>query len=86
MAAIRLQKVRKRFPGGQLAVDDLDLTIADGELFVMGDHRSSSADSRAFGPIPVDAVIGGAWLRYWPFDTFGILERPAHPELQTSRP
>jgi len=60
--------------------------IPDGELFVMGDHRSSSADSRAFGPIPVDAVIGRAWLRYWPFDTFGILETPTHPELQTSLP
>ncbi len=35
MAAIRLQGVRKQFPGGQRAVDDLDLEIADGELFVL---------------------------------------------------
>jgi signal peptidase I len=60
--------------------------VPDGELFVMGDHRASSADSRAFGPIPVDAVIGRAWLRYWPFDTFGILETPTHPELRASLP
>jgi signal peptidase I len=51
------------------------------ELLVMGDHRQDSADSRSFGPIEVGHVIGRAWLRYWPFDTFGILPRPAHPEL-----
>ncbi len=61
-------------------------TVPTGELFVMGDHRGSSADSRVFGPIPVGNVIGRAWLRYWPFDTFGILPTPQHPELQTSTP
>ena len=44
----------------------------------MGDHRSNSADSRTFGPVEVDQVIGRAWLRYWPLDTFGIL---AHADL-----
>jgi signal peptidase I len=55
--------------------------VPDGELLVMGDHRQDSADSRSFGPIEVGHVIGRAWLRYWPFDTFGILPTPAHPEL-----
>jgi signal peptidase I len=55
--------------------------IADGMLLVMGDHRRDSADSRSFGPIEIGHVIGRAWLRYWPFDTFGILPTPAHPEL-----
>lgn len=61
-------------------------TISPGDLFVMGDHRGSSADSRVFGTIHTSDVIGRAWLRYWPFDTFGILPTPAHPELQTPAP
>jgi signal peptidase I len=60
--------------------------IPDGELFVMGDHRQKSSDSRAFGPIQNSDVIGRAWLRYWPFETFGVLPTPTHPELQTSAP
>jgi signal peptidase I len=60
--------------------------IPDGELFVMGDHRAKSSDSRTFGPIQDGDVIGRAWLRYWPFDSFGILPTPTHPELQTSAP
>jgi signal peptidase I len=55
--------------------------VPDGDLLVMGDHRQDSADSRSFGPIQVTHVIGRAWLRYWPFDTFGILPTPSHPEL-----
>ncbi len=55
--------------------------VPEGQLLVMGDHRGSSADSRSFGPIEISQVIGRAWLRYWPFDTFGILPTPSHPEL-----
>ena len=52
--------------------------IPDDELFLMGDHRQDSADSRAFGPVPVPQVIGRAWLRYWPFDHFGVLATPTY--------
>ncbi len=58
--------------------------VPEGEILVMGDHRQASADSRNFGPIEVSHVIGRAWLRYWPFDTFGVLETPTHAELNAS--
>ena len=54
--------------------------VPDGELFLMGDHRSNSADSRMFGPVETGQVIGRAWLRYWPIDVFGILPTPTYPE------
>ena len=60
--------------------------IPTGQLFLMGDHRSNSADSREFGPVDISAVIGRAWLRYWPINTFEILPTPDHPELATPAP
>jgi signal peptidase I len=47
--------------------------VADGELFLMGDHRTASVDSRFFGPVPIGNVVGRAWLRYWPLDSLSIL-------------
>jgi signal peptidase I len=60
--------------------------VPAGELFLMGDHRGNSSDSREGGPVPVSAVIGRAWLRYWPVGTFSILQTPTHPELATPAP
>ena len=44
-----------------------------GDVFVLGDHRQNSSDSRVFGPVEVAHVIGRAWLRYWPVDSFGLV-------------
>jgi len=55
--------------------------VADGQLLVFGDHRDNSADSRTFGPIEIKHVIGRAWLRYWPVDSFTLLPTPTYPGL-----
>jgi signal peptidase I len=55
--------------------------VPAGDLFLMGDHRANSEDSRTFGTVPATQVIGRAWLRYWPFDVFGVLQTPTYPDL-----
>ena len=50
-------------------------TVGPGELFVMGDNRSNSQDSRAFGPIEEDDVVGRAFVRIWPLNHTGWLRR-----------
>ena len=49
-------------------------TIADDELFMMGDNRNESSDGRVFGPIPADDVIGKAVFRIWPMDRLGAVD------------
>jgi len=61
--------------------DQTRWVVPQGELFVMGDHRRKSADSREFGPISVSTVIGRAFLRYWPIDTLGILPTPVYSDV-----
>ena len=61
--------------------DENRWVVPSGELFLMGDHRSNSEDSRTFGTVPTKQVIGRAWLRYWPLNVFGILPTPTYTNL-----
>ncbi|TME68542.1 MAG: signal peptidase I [Chloroflexi bacterium] len=49
-------------------------TVPDGQIFVMGDNRTFSSDSRTFGPVPVGNIIGKVILRFWPFDRLVFFE------------
>lgn len=53
-------------------------TLGPGEIFVMGDHRQASLDSRAFGPIEVGDVIGRVSFRYWPLASAGVVSTPVY--------
>ena len=46
---------------------DVDLTIPQGKVFLMGDNRSHSADSRVIGPVSMSRVIGKVCVRFYPF-------------------
>ena len=51
-----------------------EFVVPEGEVFVMGDHRSDSKDSRDLGTLPVDAILGKVLWRVLPFDSFGSVE------------
>jgi signal peptidase I len=50
-----------------------ELTVPPDAFFVMGDHRSMSNDSRDFGPVEREHILGKAVLIYWPVDKLGLL-------------
>jgi signal peptidase I len=43
-------------------------------VFVMGDNRNASNDSRVFGAVRIDQIVGRAWLTYWPMKEIGFFE------------
>jgi signal peptidase I len=65
---------------------DTSWVVPAGELFVMGDHREASADSRLFGPIPITSVIGRGALRYWPLAKLGFITAPVDEDIPAAAP
>jgi signal peptidase I len=66
--------------------DACDVVVPDGYIYVLGDHRTNSSDSRAFGVVPVENVVGKAWLSYWPPDDIGFVphESYAHDAAESA--
>ncbi len=78
------------FPGDDPSAVEFDVTVPAGHLWMMGDHRSSSADSREHlgdpggGMVPVDRVVGRVVAVWWPWDRATGVGRAAVDAPQTS--
>ncbi|MFZ6015816.1 MAG: signal peptidase I [Patescibacteria group bacterium] len=53
-------------------------TLKANQYFVLGDNRASSLDSRYFGAIDDDVIVGRVWLRGWPLDRWKIFDKPEY--------
>ncbi len=63
--------IRPCAPGGECNLPT-PITVPPDHYFMMGDNRGESDDSRFWGPIPRDWIIGKAFATYWPPDRIGI--------------
>ncbi|MDT9699744.1 signal peptidase I [Streptomyces sp. P17] len=69
------------FPGNVPSLTEFDVAVPQGRLWVMGDHRADSADSRSHqnqngGTVSEDEVVGRAMVIAWPFGHWGTLDEP----------
>jgi signal peptidase I len=67
--------------GGDFLKEGETVVLEENEYFVSGDNRSHSSDSRTFGPIEENAIKGKAWIVYFPFTEFRIVQHEEYPNL-----
>lgn len=61
--------------GGKFLGESVTYALKDNEYFVSGDNRPHSSDSREWGPISKQEIVGRGFLRYWPLNRLGFLPK-----------
>jgi len=62
--------------GSAYTAGEKDLTLSSSEYFLMGDNRSASLDSRIFGAVPRNFIVGRVWFRGWPPEKIHFFNTP----------
>ncbi|NMC35664.1 signal peptidase I [Candidatus Beckwithbacteria bacterium] len=55
-------------------LEGTEVVVPPNSYFVAGDNRPNSSDSRDFGPVPYQNIVGIAWFRYWPPQNLGLVQ------------
>lgn len=66
---------------GNFSYVSKEVKLGEDEYYLLGDNRRSSLDSRSFGPVARDFIIGRAWIRGWPLDRITRFMAPAYPDI-----
>jgi signal peptidase I len=59
------------------------LVVPQGQIFVLGDNRNNSNDSHNWGSLPIENIVGRAWVSYWPPELWGTIPRDQPAEQTT---
>ena len=55
------------------------VTLGEGQYYVIGDNRRNSNDSRVWGPVAEEDIVGRVWLVYWPWDDIHFVHQRSNP-------